>query len=450
MPLALYLQGPGQSQRRRGRQSDWFEEDRPLDARPGAVGASGSAGRDDHDPVRPAGAAIRALRALVTLATAPRRRCRPGRCAPGASSSVQDPTIYTCPMHPGVKDVRPGNCTSCGMPLVTVAAFAIPSTTSSGSNSHRRLPVRGEGDLRFLLFHPETGAQIKELNVVHGMPFHLFVVSRDLRSLSAHSPDAATRRKLHGRDGSAGTGPYEVFCDLFPVGGNPQVIHRSLATVDSPPLTLRRASNCKSTNRSPRRSAASFRADAPPAPARGRAADAPAVLPGGRRDRPARHGTWSPISPRGAIPWPCTRTRPISCTRTPRSPFPRVRSARSRVILGSISAPFSLGRGRTVSGLRSSATTRSSPCPSPLPFPGSTDWPNGTAPTGHRCLAGAVERTRRDPPSAGGEWKRCLPGRRFHASRRRPAAASPGGTAIVGRRWAKASMGRSGRSPSRR
>ena len=32
-----------------------------------------------------------------------------------ASSPVADETIYTCPMHPEVRQNQPGNCPKCGM-----------------------------------------------------------------------------------------------------------------------------------------------------------------------------------------------------------------------------------------------------------------------------------------------------------------------------------------------
>ena len=155
--------------------------------------------------------------------------------APGASSPVQDPTIYTCPMHPGVKDVRPGNCPSCGMPLVTVAALRDPVDYELRLEQSPAAARAGEKvTLRFLLFHPETGAQIKELNVVHGMPFHLFVVSRDLNHYQHIHPTQQPDGSFTVETVLPEPGQYEVFCDLFPVGGNPQVIHRSLATADPP------------------------------------------------------------------------------------------------------------------------------------------------------------------------------------------------------------------------
>jgi heavy metal-binding protein len=155
--------------------------------------------------------------------------------ASGPSSPLRDSSIYTCSMHPGVRAAGPGNCTKCGMPLVTLAALRERidyvlevENTPAAAKSGEKLR------LRFLLFHPKTGAQVKEFNVFHTMPFHLFIVSHDLKHYSHIHP-------IQQPDGSftidtvlPEPGQYEIFCDLFPVGAAPQVLHRSLATADSP------------------------------------------------------------------------------------------------------------------------------------------------------------------------------------------------------------------------
>ena len=53
---------------------------------------------------------------------------------PGASSSngpsTQPPaTIYTCPMHPEVRQQGPGSCPKCGMALEPETAAAAPTRT---------------------------------------------------------------------------------------------------------------------------------------------------------------------------------------------------------------------------------------------------------------------------------------------------------------------------------
>ncbi len=244
--------------------------------------------------------------------------------APGTASPGQDPTIYTCSMHPGVKAVSPGNCPNCGMPLVTVAALREPLDYVLRLEQSPAAARAGETvRLRFLLFHPRTGAQIKDFHVVHGMPFHLFVVSRDLEHYAHIHPTQQPDGSFTIETVLPEPGQYEIFCDLFPVGGAPRVIHRSLATAD-PPASRAPVRSKLEVDKSLTKTVGGirFELNASPAPTRCRSTDAPAVLPGGRRDRPARH-EFGALSRRvGSYRFPSERTPPISCTRTPRSPFP--------------------------------------------------------------------------------------------------------------------------------
>lgn len=137
-------------------------------------------------------------------------------------------------MHPGVRAAEPGNCTKCGMPLVTLAALREPNSVLRLESFPAAAKSGEKLRLRFLLFHPKTGAQIKEFNIFHDMPFHLFVVSRDLKHYQHIHPTQQPDGSFTIETVLPEPGQYEIFCDLFPVGAAPQVIHRSLATADSP------------------------------------------------------------------------------------------------------------------------------------------------------------------------------------------------------------------------
>lgn len=52
---------------------------------------------------------------------------RPGSHAPAlpATERTVDGAIYTCPMHPQIRQVGPGNCRICGMALEPVAATGV-------------------------------------------------------------------------------------------------------------------------------------------------------------------------------------------------------------------------------------------------------------------------------------------------------------------------------------
>ncbi|OYX21424.1 MAG: hypothetical protein B7Z04_03025 [Rhodobacterales bacterium 32-66-9] len=47
-----------------------------------------------------------------------------------AAAPAAGGTIYTCPMHPEVRQDQPGNCPKCGMTLMPEAAAAAPARRS--------------------------------------------------------------------------------------------------------------------------------------------------------------------------------------------------------------------------------------------------------------------------------------------------------------------------------
>ena len=51
-----------------------------------------------------------------------------------------------------------------------------------------RPQAQREMHLRFQIFHPKTGEQVKEFNILHDMPFHLFVLSQGLESFEHIHP----------------------------------------------------------------------------------------------------------------------------------------------------------------------------------------------------------------------------------------------------------------------
>ncbi len=84
--------------------------------------------------------------------------------------------------------------------------------------------------LTLRVFHPETGSAVKDFTVVHDEPYHLFVVSEDLKTFFHVHP-------VQQPDGSfvidltlPAPGPYRVFSDFLPTGGMPQIIARPLLT----------------------------------------------------------------------------------------------------------------------------------------------------------------------------------------------------------------------------
>ena len=147
-----------------------------------------------------------------------------------ATAGDQNDEFYVCPMHPDVMSEKPGKCPKCVMTLVRtrrpeMAEYEVQLATTSAV-----VKFGEKFRLTFFILHSKIGAPVKDFNVVHDMPFHLFIVSQDL-TYFAH---------IHPREQADGSftidtmvpkaGSYIIYCDVFPVGGMPQVAHLSLIT----------------------------------------------------------------------------------------------------------------------------------------------------------------------------------------------------------------------------
>ncbi|HEX4949376.1 MAG TPA: heavy metal-binding domain-containing protein [Blastocatellia bacterium] len=147
-----------------------------------------------------------------------------------AAGSGEAQEFYACPMHADVISNKPGNCPKCNMALKKMAAPIAEDFDIKMETTPKLVKPGQKVKFRFTVFHPKTGKQIEDFNILHDMPFHLFVVSRDFNHFDHIHPEKQ-------KDGSftidtvlPKAGHYQIFCDLFPVGGMPQVIHKHLIT----------------------------------------------------------------------------------------------------------------------------------------------------------------------------------------------------------------------------
>ena len=158
-----------------------------------------------------------------------RRATAPNEQGP-LTADNQDEEFYACAMHPDVMSDKPGKCPTCGMTLVRtrrpeMAEYEVKLTTTPAV-----VKPGEEFRLSFLITHPKTGEPVKEFNIVHDMPFHLFVVSQDLTYFQHIHPQQQTDGSFTIKTMVPKAGSYIIYCDVFPVGGMPQVAHRSLIT----------------------------------------------------------------------------------------------------------------------------------------------------------------------------------------------------------------------------
>lgn len=137
---------------------------------------------------------------------------------------------YLCPMHQDYTSEQPGKCPHCGMALVRSALFdmrdyrmefeTVPALAKAGE------PLT----LTFNVSHPGTGEPIKDFELVHDRPYHLFVISQDMEFFQHIHPEQA-------EDGSWSIdvvlpkpGYYAMLSDFMPKGGSAQFLTRPLVT----------------------------------------------------------------------------------------------------------------------------------------------------------------------------------------------------------------------------
>jgi len=142
----------------------------------------------------------------------------------------QEDEFYTCPMHPDVMSETPGKCPKCAMTLVRTRRPEMAEYDVKLATTPAVVKPGEKFRLSFLISHPKTGKPVKEFNIVHDMPFHLFVVSQDLTYFAHIHPQQQADGSFIIETMVPKAGSYIIYSDIFPVGGMPQVAHENLIT----------------------------------------------------------------------------------------------------------------------------------------------------------------------------------------------------------------------------
>jgi hypothetical protein len=137
---------------------------------------------------------------------------------------------YTCPMHLEIRTNAPGKCPKCQMTLVP-ANPGVPEDFDLRMEATPKAPrVNEKVRLRFAIYNPKTGQQVKQFAILHDKLFHLFVVSQDMTEFQHIHPELEPDGSFTIETSLPRPGQYKVFSDFYPIDGIPQVLQRNLAT----------------------------------------------------------------------------------------------------------------------------------------------------------------------------------------------------------------------------
>jgi hypothetical protein len=137
---------------------------------------------------------------------------------------------YLCPMHPHHTSEEPGKCPICGMALVRGVLYDMRDYRLD-METVPALPKPGETlTVTFKVSHPGTGEPIRNFELVHDKPYHLFVISRDMEFFEHIHPQQNEEGAWSIDMTLPEPGYYELLSDFVPSGGSSQFLRRALVT----------------------------------------------------------------------------------------------------------------------------------------------------------------------------------------------------------------------------
>lgn len=146
---------------------------------------------------------------------------------PAGSSVPSAADDYICPMDRDVHSRVAGKCPRCGMALIS--GYREPVEYQLGITVEpRRVEPGGEALVTFQLFDPRTSKPARDLEIVHEKRYHLFVVSQDLKFFQHTHPDQNPQGDYQVKLRFPKPGMYRLLSDLYPKGGTPQLIAKTV------------------------------------------------------------------------------------------------------------------------------------------------------------------------------------------------------------------------------
>jgi hypothetical protein len=146
-----------------------------------------------------------------------------------SAARAEPPAQYVCPMHPEVRKPTPGKCPLCGMQLISRILEPVEYPVEFAFTPET-IPAGQPLTIDIRAFDPTTGAQVKNYEIVHEKPIHLFILSSDLEYFSHEHPTMVPGGIFRHHTTLPKPGIYKVFADFYPLNGTPQLVPRIIST----------------------------------------------------------------------------------------------------------------------------------------------------------------------------------------------------------------------------
>lgn len=142
---------------------------------------------------------------------------------------AQQAIEFTCPMDRDVRSKTPGKCPRCGMTLVAnlpePAEYPVELRIKPP-----QIPSARPITLEFRIADPQSGAPVKQFEIVHEKLFHLFIVSQDLQYFAHLHPQLGDDSVFRLDTSLPKPGTYRLLADFYPTGGTPQLAPETITT----------------------------------------------------------------------------------------------------------------------------------------------------------------------------------------------------------------------------
>ena len=141
--------------------------------------------------------------------------------------SAQGATFW-CPMHPNERAASPIACPVCKMTMVPLPPVAVGEYLMS-VDLRPQSDGRGASGMALTLLGPGGRERVRNLEVVHEQPIHVFVIDRTLEYF-AHVHPARGMADRFEVELELPPGEFMVVADFAPAGGPPQTLQRAVIT----------------------------------------------------------------------------------------------------------------------------------------------------------------------------------------------------------------------------